>query len=113
MPGKLRPVLPENPAASGLSQPGKLNVTTPENDLLDWIQEREWIGANCFIVIEVQTPWPSDIRVPFENSMPLDSQLLNRIAEFYEMQPSDSRAMLDMYIMIGSLIGLDDQHIYN
>lgn len=58
---------------------------------LDWIQENEWIGPNRFIAIEMQSPWPSDICVSSKNGMPLDAQLLKRVAEFYESHPSDSR----------------------
>jgi hypothetical protein len=58
----------------------------------DWMQEREWLGTNQFFVLELRNAWPAMMQRAFDEGAPISAELLNRIAETYEAQNSQSRA---------------------
>ncbi|MGB7433207.1 MAG: hypothetical protein WA921_12145 [Ahrensia sp.] len=59
----------------------------------DWLQETEWIGVNHFYVLELFDPWPSGIQQALDEGVPISAELLSRIAETYEAQSPQFRAV--------------------
>tara|TARA_R110002072_G_scaffold150788_2_gene299378 strand:+ start:13974 stop:14894 length:921 start_codon:yes stop_codon:yes gene_type:complete len=73
-----------------------------ESGRLDWMQEREWTGINRFILIETLAPLPSQMQFAYQSDLPLDSNFLQSIANFYELQDPSARRISVVVLEIQS-----------
>jgi len=64
------------------------------------MSEHHWRGANRFIALQVNVPFPGNILVAMKEKIQPDSVLLQELAEFYAAQPFDERKLFALSVLV-------------